>query len=52
MKSKKVDNLVMMVKEGKIVLEKSENIALLLDGELNDVKVFTENTLKTLVEQA
>ncbi|MBM2852452.1 MAG: putative transcription regulator AbrB/SpoV [Candidatus Nitrosotenuis sp.] len=48
MKIKKGDNLVMIVKGRKIVLEKSENIALLLDGEFRDVKAFTEKTLKKI----
>lgn len=46
MKIKKGDKLVMMVKGRKIVLEKSDNIALLLDGEFRDVKTMTESTLK------
>ena len=48
MKIKKGDNLVMMVKDSKIVLEKSEKIALLLDGEFKDVKAFTEHSLKSV----
>ncbi|MGH9856812.1 MAG: AbrB/MazE/SpoVT family DNA-binding domain-containing protein, partial [Acidobacteriota bacterium] len=48
MKIKKGDNLVMMVKDSKIVLEKSEKIALLLDGEFKDVKAFTEYSLKSV----
>jgi len=48
MKIKKGDNLVMMVKDSKIVLEKSEKIALLLDGEFEDIKAFTERSLKSV----
>ena len=48
MKIKKGDKLVMIVKGHKIVLEKSDNIALLLDGEFRDVKVLTEDTLKKI----
>lgn len=48
MKIKKGDNLVMMVKDSKIVLEKSEKIALLLDGEFKDVEAFTEHSLKSV----
>ena len=48
MKIKKGDNLVMMVKDSKIVLEKSERIALLLDGEFKDIKAFTEHSLKSV----
>ena len=45
---KKGDNLVMIVKGHKIVLEKSDNIALLLDGEFRDVKTLTDATLKKI----
>ncbi len=38
----------MIVKGRKIVLEKSDNIALLLDGEFRDVKTLTEATLKKI----
>jgi AbrB family looped-hinge helix DNA binding protein len=48
MKIKKGDSLVMMVKDRKIVLEKSENIALLLNGEFKDAKALTESTLKKI----
>ena len=48
MKIKKGDNLVMIVKGRKIILEKSDNIALLLDGEFRDVKTMTEATLKKI----
>lgn len=48
MKIKKGDNLVMMVKDSKIVLEKSEKIALLLAGEFEDTKAFTEHSLKSV----
>lgn len=48
MKIKKGDNLVMIVKGRKIVLEKSDNIALLLDGEFKDVKTLTDSTLKKI----
>ena len=48
MKIKKGDNLVMMVKDSKIVLEKSEKIALLLDGEFKDIKAITEHSLKSV----
>ena len=48
MKIKKGDNLVMMVKHGKIVLEKSKDVALLLNGEFKDVEAFTGHTLKKL----
>jgi len=48
MNIKKGDNLVMMVRDSRIVLEKSENIALLLDGELKDVEAYAEQTLKKL----
>jgi AbrB family looped-hinge helix DNA binding protein len=48
MKIKKGDNLVMMVKDSKIVLEKSEKVALLLDGEFKDIEAFTEHTLKSV----
>jgi AbrB family looped-hinge helix DNA binding protein len=48
MKIKKGDNLVMIVKGRRMVLEKSESIALLLDGEFRDVKALTEDTLKKI----
>ena len=48
MKIKKGDDLIMMVKDSKIVLEKSEDVGLLLDGEFNDVKAITEEGLKKL----
>ena len=48
MKIKKGDDLVMMVKDSKIVLEKSEDVGLLLDGEFRDVKAITEEGLKKL----
>lgn len=48
MKIKKGDDLVMMVKDSKIVLEKSEDVGLLLDGEFEDVKAITEEGLKKL----
>jgi AbrB family looped-hinge helix DNA binding protein len=48
MKIKKGDNLVMMVKGSKIVLEKSEKIALLLDGEFRDIEAFSERSLKSV----
>jgi hypothetical protein len=48
-KSKKgIEELVMMGKDSKIVLEKSEKIALLLDGEFRDIKAFTEHSLKNV----
>ena len=50
MKIKKGDNLVMMVKGSKIVLEKSEKIALLLDGEFKDVEAFAEHSLKGVLD--
>lgn len=48
MKIKKGDNLVMMVKDSRIVLEKSEKIALLLDDEFKDVKAFAEHSLRSV----
>ena len=48
MKIKKGDDLVMMVKDSKIVLEKSEDVGLLLDGEFRDVKAIIEKGLKKL----
>ncbi len=48
MKIKKGDSLVMMVKGNKIVLEKSEKIALLLDGEFRDIEAFSEHSLKSV----
>lgn len=48
MKIKKGDDLVMMVKDSKIVLEKSEDVGLLLDGEFKGVKAITEEGLKKL----
>jgi AbrB family looped-hinge helix DNA binding protein len=48
MKIKKGDDLVMIVKDSRIVLEKSEDIGLLLDGEFSDVKAITEKGLKQL----
>lgn len=48
MKIKKGDDLVMMVKDSKIVLEKSEDVGLLLGGEFKDVKAITEEGLKKL----
>lgn len=48
MKIKKGDDLVMMVKDSKIVLEKSEDVGLLLDAEFSDVKAITEKGLKKL----
>lgn len=48
MKIKKGDDLVMMVKDSKIVLEKSEDVGLLLGGEFKDVKAITEVGLKEL----
>lgn len=48
MKIKKGDSLVMMVKDSKIVLEKSEKIALLLDGEFKDVEAFAEQSLRSV----
>lgn len=48
MKIKKGDDLVMMVKDSKIILEKSEDVGLLLDGEFKDVKAITEEGLKKL----
>lgn len=48
MKIKKGDNLVMMVKDSRIVLEKSEKIALLLDDRFKDVEAFTEHSLKSV----
>ena len=48
MKIKKGDDLVMMVKGSKIVLEKSEDIGLLLDEEFGDVKAITEEGMKEL----
>lgn len=38
----------MMVKDNKIVLEKSEDVGLLLDGEFKDVRAITEEGLKKL----
>jgi len=40
--------LVMMVKDSKIVLEKSEDVGLLLGGEFKDVKTIIEVGLKEL----
>lgn len=48
MKIKQGDDLVMIVKDSKIVLEKSANVGLLLDGEFKDVKAITEAGLKKL----
>lgn len=48
MRIKKGDSLVMMVKDDKIVLEKSEKIALLLDGEFKDIEAFAEHSLKSV----
>lgn len=48
MKIKKGDDLIMMVKDSKIVLEKSEDVGLLLDREFNDVKAITEEGLKEM----
>lgn len=48
MRIKKGDNLVMMVKDNKIVLEKSEKIGLLLDAEFKDIEAFTEHSLKSV----
>lgn len=48
MKIKKGDDLVMMVKDSKIILEKSEDVGLLLDGEFKDVQAITEEGLKKL----
>ena len=48
MKIKKGDDLVMMVKDSKIILKKSEDIGLLLDGEFKDIKAITEEGLRKL----
>jgi AbrB family looped-hinge helix DNA binding protein len=48
MRIKKGDDLVMMVKDGMMVLEKSEKMALLLDDEFNDIKALTERSLAEL----
>ncbi|TBR23893.1 MAG: AbrB/MazE/SpoVT family DNA-binding domain-containing protein [Candidatus Nitrosotenuis sp.] len=48
LKIKEGDNLVMIVKGHKIILEKSNNIALLLDGEFRDVRTLTESALKKI----
>ncbi len=48
MKIKKGDNLIMLVRDSKIVLEKSEKIALLLDEEFKDVKEFAEHSLRSI----
>lgn len=48
MKIKKGDDLIMMVKESRIILEKSEHVGLLLDKEFKDVKTITEEGLKKL----
>jgi hypothetical protein len=41
-----INPLTMMVRDSKIVLKKSEKVALQLDGEFKDIKAFTEHTLK------
>ncbi len=48
MRIKKGDDLIMMVKDSKIVLEKSEDVGLLLDGEFRDIKAITEEGLKAI----
>jgi AbrB family looped-hinge helix DNA binding protein len=48
MKIKHGDDLVMIIKDSKIVLEKSEDVGLILDGEFKDVKAITEEGLKKL----
>ena len=45
---KKGDNLVMLQKGDKIILEKSEKIMLKLDDEFKDVDIVTEQSLKEL----
>jgi antitoxin PrlF len=47
---KKGDSLVMLQKGDKIILEKSEKIALKLDGEFKDVDEITAQSLKKLWE--
>lgn len=46
MRIKKGDDLVMIIKGRKILLEKSEDLGLLLDSEFKDVKTVTEQGLK------
>jgi hypothetical protein len=48
MKIKKGDDLVMLQKGGKIILEKSEKITLKLDDEFQDIDMITEQSLKEL----
>ena len=48
MRIRKGDNLVMLIKDNRIVLEKSDKIALVLNGEFEDVKAFTEHSLKSV----
>lgn len=48
MKIKKGDSLIMLVKKGRIVLEKSDSIGFLLDNRFKDVKSFSEESLKKL----